>query len=168
MKAKTRNTIVVASAGLLVMMFLYAFTVKVRDFDKFFFDMNNQPFPNQFTELLVGAVLGVEIAIVLLLIFNRTRRWGFMLSAVTLAAFTIYILLVQLHAFSYVPCSCGGLIAEFTWWQHFFFNLFFLALSVAGSILLQPATSQTDEIDSYRMHNFKEAKAGEAENLSTE
>lgn len=132
---KNKKILIEILAALLVMMFLYAGLVKVLNFPKFIFDMNNQPFPNELTPLLIAGVLGSELLIVGLLLFKKTRLKGFYLSAIVLVLFTIYITLIQLHVFAYVPCSCGGIIENFTWWQHFFFNLAFLLISIAGIIL---------------------------------
>ena len=129
------KVIIEVCAALLVMMFLYAGLVKVLNFPKFVFDMNNQPFPNELTPLLIAGVLGSEFVIVGLLLFGKTRIKGFYLSAIVLTLFTLYITMIQLGMFAYVPCSCGGVIESFTWWQHFFFNVAFLVISVMGIVL---------------------------------
>lgn len=139
-----RKILIEICAALLVMMFLYAGLVKVLNFPKFVFDMNNQPLPNQFTPLLIAGVLCSELLIVVLLMFKRTRLKGFYLSAVVLAAFTIYITMIQLGAFDYVPCSCGGVIENFTWWQHFFFNVLFLVISLVGIFLERRIDAHND------------------------
>jgi hypothetical protein len=62
---------------------------------------------------------------------------GLYASLVLMLAFTIYTAAVLLHAFKYVPCSCGGVIRKLTWPQHLVFNLFFVGISVAAIILLK-------------------------------
>src|SRR5690554_2617210 len=141
-----RKVIVEVCAALLVMMFLYAGLVKVLNFPKFIFDMNNQPFPNDLTPFLITAVLGSEFVTVVLLLFGKTRFKGFYLSAIVLTLFTLYITMIQLGMFAYVPCSCGGVIENFTWWQHFFFNVAFLVISVVG-IVLERKNHRKEKID---------------------
>jgi hypothetical protein len=48
--------------------------------------------------------------------------------------------LIILHAFSYIPCSCGGIIKRLTWRQHLVLNLFFVGLAIAGIILQRKKT----------------------------
>jgi hypothetical protein len=50
-------------------------------------------------------------------------------------AFTVYTVAILLHAFKYIPCSCGGVIRKLTWPQHLFFNLFFVGISILGIML---------------------------------
>ena len=94
--------------------------------------MNNQPFPNWITPWLVWGIPLLEVLIVVLLIFDRTRLRGLYTSLVLMLAFTVYTVAVLLHAFKYVPCSCGGVIRKLTWPQHLFFNLFFVVISLLG------------------------------------
>jgi len=64
-------------------------------------------------------------------------------SLILMMAFTIYTVTVLLHAFRYVPCSCGGVIKKLTWPQHLVFNLFFVAISLLG-IWLKKRDAQHD------------------------
>lgn len=121
----------------MILLFLYASVSKWLAFKSFIGDMNNQPFPNWMTPWLVWSIPTIEVLIVLLLIFDKTRVSGLYASLVVMLAFTIYTAAVLLHAFKYVPCSCGGVIRKLTWPQHLVFNLFFVAISVAGILLLK-------------------------------
>ena len=122
-------------AALLIMLFLYASISKFLDFKTFVGEMNNQPFPNTLTPLLVWVLPSLEIAIALSLLFERTRLIGFYASSLFMMLFTLYAAAILLHFFSYVPCSCGGVIRKLSWRQHLVFNLFFLCLSVMGVLL---------------------------------
>ncbi|MEJ7778751.1 MAG: MauE/DoxX family redox-associated membrane protein [Daejeonella sp.] len=62
----------------------------------------------------------------------KLRAFG---SCILLFLFSMYIILVINHAFERIPCSCGGIISKLTWGQHLVFNLFFLALALAGFII---------------------------------
>jgi hypothetical protein len=122
-------------SALLIMLFLYASVSKFLDFKTFIGEMNNQPLPNSWTPFLVWAIPLSEIAIATALIFERTRLAGLYTSLVFMIIFTLYAGAILLHFFSYVPCSCGGVISKLNWRQHLVFNLFFVALSVIGIIL---------------------------------
>jgi len=122
-------------SALLIMLFLYASVSKFLDFKTFTGEMNNQPFPNSWTPFLVWVIPLSEIAIAACLIFERTRLAGLYTSFVFMTIFTIYAAAILLHFFSYVPCSCGGVISKLNWKQHLVFNLFFVALAIIGILL---------------------------------
>jgi hypothetical protein len=97
--------------------------------------MNNQPFPNWMTPFLVWSIPFIEVLIAVGLIFEKTRVQSLYASLFLMLAFTIYTVVILLHAFKYIPCSCGGVIRKLTWPQHLFFNLFFVGISLLGIIL---------------------------------
>lgn len=122
-------------SALLILLFLYASLSKFMDFKTFTGEMNNQPLPNSWTPFLVWFIPCTEIAISVALIFERTRLLGFYASLVLMGLFTIYTLVILLHFFSYVPCSCGGIIKRLTWQQHLVFNLFYVGVAITGLII---------------------------------
>jgi putative oxidoreductase len=132
-----RKVLIEVIASLLVLLFLYACGSKWADFTIYVGDMNNQPFPNELTSWLVWTIPPIELAIALAIAFERTRLVGFYASLVLLLIFTIYTIAVLLHAFKYIPCSCGGIIRKLSWPQHLVFTLFFAGLSLVGSVLLR-------------------------------
>ena len=121
--------------SLLVLLFLYASISKLLDFRTFIKEMNNQPLPNSWTPFLVWFIPCSEITLSLALIFERTRLLGFYGSLVLMGLFTSYSIIILLRVFSYIPCSCGGIIKRLTWRQHLALNLFFTGLSIVGIIL---------------------------------
>src|SRR5258707_8840986 len=130
-----RQVVLESISALLIMLFLYASISKFLDFQRFFGEMNNQPLPNSWTPFLIWTIPSLEIAISVVLIFERTRMVGFIASLTLMTLFTIYAVVILLHFFAYVPCSCGGVIRKLTWPQHLVFNAFFVFLSVMGIIL---------------------------------
>jgi Methylamine utilisation protein MauE. len=132
-----RKIIIEIISSLLILLFLYASFSKWFAFKSFIGDMNNQPFPNWMTPWLVYSIPSIEVIIALLLIFDKTRLSGLYASLILMMAFTIYTAAVLLHAFKYIPCSCGGVIRRLTWPQHLVFNIFFVGISIAGIILLK-------------------------------
>lgn len=131
----TRKIMVEVICSLLVLLFLYTSISKLLDFKHFIANMNNQPFPNWITPWLVRILPATEILIVAGLLFEKTRLAALWASFLVMLLFTIYTLLVLLHFFGWVPCSCGGVITQLTWGQHLVFNLFFTGISLAGIIL---------------------------------
>ena len=130
-----RKIIIEIISSLLILLFLYASVSKWLAFRTFIGEMNNQPFPNWMTPFLVWSIPFIEVLIAVGLIFEKTRVQSFYASLILMLAFTIYTVAILLHAFKYIPCSCGGVIRKLTWPQHLFFNLFFVGISILGIIL---------------------------------
>ena len=130
-----RKIIIEIISSLLILLFLYASVSKWLAFKVFIGEMNNQPFPNWMTPFLVWSIPIIEVIIAIGLIFERTRIPALYASLVLMSAFTIYTVVILLHAFKYIPCSCGGVIRKLTWPQHLFFNLFFVGISLLGIFL---------------------------------
>lgn len=124
---------------LLIILFLYASVTKLLNPYALRHDMLNQPFPRWFSRQLIWAVPSLEIVLVVLLVFEATRKWGLWATLVVLLLFTIYAALILLHFFSYVPCGCGGVIRNLTWPQHLVFNLFFTGITAVAILLRRKA-----------------------------
>lgn len=126
---RSNKLIIEVAVLLLVILFLYTGISKLIDFRGFTYDLNNQPFPNSLTPLLSWVLPISEIAIAAALLFEKSRLLGLYASLILMGLFTVYTALVLLHAFEYVPCSCGGVIKHLTWPQHLIFNIFFLMMA---------------------------------------
>ena len=129
MKKETAINII---CTLLVFLFVYAAISKLTDFAGFIADMYNQPLPRFLKPILIWALPAIELMVAALLIFDTTRLAGLYASLVLMVAFTFYTTVVLLHFFQYIPCSCGGIIKNLTWPQHFVLNLFFVLIAVIG------------------------------------
>jgi len=130
-----RQVFIECISALLIMLFLYASVSKFLDFRRFIGDVNNQPFPNSWTPFLIWFIPFTEIATALALMTERARLIGFYAALILMTLFTLYTIFILFHFFSYVPCSCGGVIRNLTWGQHLVFNLFFVILCFCGITL---------------------------------
>ncbi|WP_394364017.1 MauE/DoxX family redox-associated membrane protein [Chitinophaga barathri] len=119
---------------LLFSLFVYAATSKLMDYKVFLVQMNDQPFDDKFSILLVWGLPALQYLIAGLLIFRRTLLAGLYGSLALMLIFTVYITLIKLNFFNHIPCSCGGVIKQFTWTEHLYFNLFFIIISLAGIV----------------------------------
>lgn len=138
-----KKTIVIdIVCALLIALFSYAAVSKFIDFERFINDINNQPFPNWTTPLLVWFIPLSEIVIALCLMVSISRLAGLYMAAILMSLFTIYTALVLLRIFDYVPCSCGGVIRKLSWQQHLFLNLFFVIISIAAISLYRKQIKQ--------------------------
>jgi uncharacterized membrane protein YphA (DoxX/SURF4 family) len=134
-----RKIIIEIISSLLIVLFLYTGLSKWLDFKRFIGDINNQPFPNQLTPFIVWALPVTEVLVALALVAEKTRVAALWVSFGLMVLFTIYTILILLHVFHRVPCSCGGVIRGLSWTQHLFFNLFFTGISLTAIILKRDA-----------------------------
>lgn len=120
---------------LLIFLFLYTGLSKLLHLEGFRADMQNQVFPLDWVPYITAGIPAAEIAAAVLLCFSRTRLAGLLLSLMLISAFTIYTILVLNGVFSRVPCSCGGVIRQLDWTQHFYFNMFFTIATILALII---------------------------------
>lgn len=133
-------TIIVA---LLVLLWSYTAASKLIDLKQFTQEIHNQTFSKNFSTLLLWFIPIAELLAAVLLLIQKTRLIGLILSAMLMFLFTGYISLVLLDYYDRTPCSCGGVLKQLGWQAHFYFNLFFLSLSLIGIYLHQKLKNQT-------------------------
>lgn len=122
---------------LLFILFVYTAGSKLINYKTTVFQMNAQPFDNKYTPFLVLGIPIAEFIVAGLLIFKRTLLKGLWASFFLLAIFTGYIILVKINYYGTIPCSCGGVLKDLTWTKHLFFNLFFMAISIVGILIVK-------------------------------
>ena len=139
---KRRNIITLLTI-LLLLLWIPVSLDKIVKFDAFRLGILMQPLSHPVAYLVIYSLPVLEILTVFLLVVNRYRRWGFRLSSLLMAAFTAYIGLALLGAWEKLPCGCGSVISGMSWQQHFWFNLFFLIISLYGWYI---STHSTNEV----------------------
>lgn len=139
-KNKTISTLITIA---LLLLWIPVSMDKLLNFATFKAGILRQPFSDELGKLLIYTLPVLEIAVVLLLVNQRWRILGLWLSTLLMAAFTGYIGIALLGAWEQLPCGCGSVISGLNWNQHFWFNLFFLLLSITG-ILLQRNLQRSD------------------------
>jgi len=115
----------------LIVLWVYAAVSKLFKFALFRFQLNSYPWIRHFGGVLAWGVPLAELAIATLLISGRRRGVGLYASSILLLIFTGY-LLWMINTEKHLPCSCGGVIAQLSWGQHIAFNVFFIAVAIAG------------------------------------
>ncbi|PYF74567.1 MauE/DoxX family redox-associated membrane protein [Pedobacter nutrimenti] len=116
-------------------LFLYAASSKLFDYEKSELQMSKSPIITDFAFILVWLVPAIEIIIAVMLLIHRTLLLAFYASLGIMSLFTAYIVAI-LYFTDNIPCSCGGVLEKMSWDQHLVFNVFFIALAVTA-ILLQ-------------------------------
>lgn len=116
--------------------FLYLYTAfsKLMVYDRSLQDLERSPFISQYAVPLSILLPVLEIGIAVLLLIPKYRRLGLIASLGLMIAFTTYVT-AMVFTLKELPCSCGGLIRELTWKQHFFFNIFVTLMAILGLYL---------------------------------
>jgi uncharacterized membrane protein YjfL (UPF0719 family) len=128
------NSYLQVICALFIFLFCYTAVSKLQEFDRFKFVLSKSPIIANYSTLLAIALPVVELAVVALLTIPVVRRWGLYSSLVLMIIFTCYIGYMVLFT-PHLPCSCGGVIRQMTWKQHFVFNLFFIALAFLAIVM---------------------------------
>lgn len=129
-----KNTFPDLVAAILILLFVYASTSKLIDYEKFRIQLGKSPLLSPFASTLAWSVPLVEIIISILLATPKWRSWGLYASFGLMIVFTSYIFTITEFTNS-VPCSCGGVLQHMSWHQHFIFNLCFVMLALIGVLL---------------------------------
>ena len=122
-------------AALLVLLCVYTAVSKLIDFDSFKEQMNNQGLYYWMTNAVIWLLPVTELFTAILLMIQKWRAVGFIISFFLLLAFTGYIAF-RLIAGGEMPCSCGGVFKSMDWTTHLLFNIFFLLLSLIGIYII--------------------------------
>lgn len=120
---------------LLLLLWIPVALDKIVNFNSFSTGILNQPFNKNLALIAIYSLPVLEFATVALLVFKKYRKWGFALSSVLMFVFTSYVALALLGTWENLPCGCGSVISGLSWIQHFWFNIFFLSISVIGYIV---------------------------------
>jgi hypothetical protein len=118
---------------LLTLLFVYAASAKLLEYTLFKDQLSVEPLIAPYKNILVWLLPVVELGIAASLTVKNTRFYGLYASFFLLIVFTGFIAGMLLSA-SHLPCSCGGVISGLSWKGHLLFNLFFIAISIAGIV----------------------------------
>lgn len=117
-----------------ILLFTYAATSKILDFENFQIQLGQSPLLSSFAGAVSYGVIIVELLLVILLISKKTRPIALYGSLLLMTMFTTYIYII-LNYSSFVPCSCGGILEKLGWTEHMIFNSFFILLALIAIII---------------------------------
>lgn len=120
-----------AIAAVFILLFVYTAINKIVDTGKFYHTLYKSPLLENWASTLVWFIPFSELVIAALLFIPLTRRGGLIAASGLMLAFTIYIGYMLLLA-DKLPCSCGGILSQLSWGQHFVFNIILLLLGLIG------------------------------------
>jgi len=131
----------------LTLLFVYAATAKLLEYTVFKDQLSLVPLTAPYKNILAWLLPVVELGIAGALTVDNTRFYGLYASLILLIVFTGYIAGMLLST-SRLPCSCGGVISGLSWKGHLLFNLFFIAISIAGIVLKRKEKYQVQKSQS--------------------
>jgi len=123
-------------AYVFIALFIYAAGSKWLEFDNFRAQVGQSPLLTAWGGIVVILIPVLEIIIALALGIPRFRLWGLYGFYLMMVMFSAYVFIISNYE-EYVPCSCGGIISEMGWSDHFRFNLLFVGLAILA-ILIHP------------------------------
>src|SRR5690606_31711863 len=127
---------------LYVLLFVYAATSKLIDFETFKNQLGQSPLLSAYADIIVWAIPSSEIVIAFFLCFKKSRVIGLYSFYFLMIMFTAYIIII-LNFTSYTPCSCGGVLEKLGWIEHLYFNLAFIILSALSILHLSSNKKST-------------------------
>ncbi len=118
---------------LYMVLFLYAGISKLQDYTVFKNQVADSPILSPVASLIAIGLPALEILLAILFLFPKQRLKALYSSLFLMILFTTYIIAILLF-YSELPCSCGGVLAFFSWSQHIVFNCFYIVLATIGII----------------------------------
>lgn len=128
---KSNTILTEAIACSFIFLFVYTAISKLTGHKAFERTLSAAPVIKAGAPVIAWLIPIIELLTAGLLLFIVTRRIGMLLSVLLMTGFTMYIGYMLLFA-STLPCSCGGVLTKMNWHTHFWFNLVFLLLGIAG------------------------------------
>jgi uncharacterized membrane protein YphA (DoxX/SURF4 family) len=129
---------------LYVLLFVYAATSKLLDFEHFRIELGQSPLLSAFADWISVLVPVAEYLTCLLIIITRLRVAGLFFAYGLMVMFTAYIFII-LNYTSFVPCSCGGVLEKLDWKSHMIFNSLFVCLAITGILLYNKNKKNTSQ-----------------------
>ena len=134
MKLSALSKTVEFIAAFFILVFAYTATSKLMAYDAFVASLETSPVIGFASKTIGWAVPAVELLISLILLMPAYRIAGLMAAFSLMVVFTTYIAYMLMSS-SHLPCSCGGVINQFSWQGHLWFNVVLTFLAAVGIIL---------------------------------
>jgi uncharacterized membrane protein YphA (DoxX/SURF4 family) len=116
---------------LYIVLFVYAASSKLFDFDNFRIQLGQSPILTAYADWVSWGIPILELAIAVLFLVPKYMVLAFYASFLLMLMFTSYIILI-LNFSDFIPCSCGGVLDKLSWTDHIIFNIVFIAIAVIG------------------------------------
>ncbi|WP_285058431.1 MauE/DoxX family redox-associated membrane protein [Pedobacter ginsengisoli] len=135
MKIVTKQILIEAITILFVILWFYTGLNKMFDYSTFKSQLDKSPFVEHLSSLISSILPAGEMLIGAMLVYKRTKLIGLCLSFGLMALFTGYVWMMLNYAYD-LPCSCGGIVSQFSWSEHLWFNAGFTLLAAIAILLI--------------------------------
>ena len=130
----------------LIGLFFFTGMEKIWYHEAFVIKLGRQPLPDWMKEMLRWGLPLAELATVGFLVAGGTRLLGFWTAAIMMSGFACYTAYASTEPTGHVPCACGKVFNRLTWGEHFWVNICFLGLAVAGIWFYHQAQKKNSKI----------------------
>lgn len=128
------NTLLEIISGLFIFLFTYTSLTKLMNASAFIATLKRSPLLADVAAITAWTIILAELIVVLLLFYSPFRTVGFITSFILMLFFTVYIG-YMLSSSSSLPCSCGGIMQQLSWRDHFLLNIALTILAALGLYL---------------------------------
>src|SRR5690606_20264799 len=148
MKHNARHITLYSIRTFLMAFWLYVALDKLWEPNGFRAALLRQPFPASWADVLYWLLPVGELFLGLLFLLPAIKRFHrilsplpYLLSALLMFAFTVYIGLGVAGFYAQRPCGCASVFSRLSWTWHLVVNIFLLSLSIVGWRLAISGTS---------------------------
>lgn len=133
-KMHPREFVVQVITYMLLCLWIVVASRKLFDYSAFRQAMLDQPFEDKYGIVLSYLLPVIQLGTGLLFIFEKTKRYGFLLTILLMIAFSWYIVLVLKRTWGFIPCYCT---LEFPadWKGHLWINGIIAVFAITGLLL---------------------------------
>lgn len=155
MKTRALHIITTSVRVFMILFWAWVSLDKLWDLQSFRMALIKQPFPDWWAGSLFWLLPLMEMGIVVLLAIGSFKMRKlilpdpFLLSAILLTVFTIYIAMGVAGLYAQKPCGCASVLSGLSWGWHLVVNLLLLFLSILGWYLTGP-TAPMDSCKRYK------------------
>ncbi|MEP2057667.1 MAG: MauE/DoxX family redox-associated membrane protein [Maribacter litoralis] len=133
---KLRKNIPYITSMLFVVLFVYAASSKLFDYQQFQIQLGQSTILTAYADTVAWIVPALELVLSFFLLFERYRLFALYACLGLMSMFTVYIILI-LNFSDFIPCSCGGVLENLDWSEHVVFNIFFMVLAFFSILELE-------------------------------
>src|SRR5690606_38027169 len=148
MNNKRKHIILYCIRITLMVFWLYVALDKLWNLDGFHASLLKQPFPNWWADVLFWLLPITELGVAVLFALRRFRSIPYLLSALLMFVFTVYIGLGVAGLYAKRPCSCASVFHGMSWERHLIVNIALLGISLYGYYLSQKDGDDNGELKS--------------------
>lgn len=135
MNLSIKNSSLNLIAALFIFLFTYTALSKLIEHDLFRNTLIKSPLIGSYAGIVSFALPITELIVAGLLFCPKTKLAGLYSSFAMMFLFTAYLSYMMIVFTKDLPCSCGGVLQQFSWQQHLWFNILLTVLAGLGIYL---------------------------------